>query len=226
MKIKLPKRFYTPDQLAERWECKVEEVNHQIETGDLFTVLRGAARDGEKGIVIRVYDPRDDWHSVIYEYRRYAHNYGVGPWDGNKEISLYCTDRSQATEAVQEKIKELAKDGSLDAVITAAEVSRFEREHGEPTDDTAPPASWPWGDYETPLLRILADAVTQFCLDGTERYPKKGTDKKDLGEVVNWIKQRMEANGMPSSDQLAGAMETLIAPRIYAHNRQRKQEKP
>ena len=109
----------------------------------------------------------------------------------------------------------------MDIVITAAEVSRFEREHGEPTDETAPLPSWPWGDYETRLLQILAEAVNQFCLDGPESYPKK-----DCGEVVDWIMARVEANGMEASKSLAGTIETLIAPRPYVHHRQRKQKKP
>jgi hypothetical protein len=82
-----------------------------------------------------------------------------------------------------------------------------------------PPGSggkWPWGDYETPLLKILAEAVNRFCLTGD--YPKK-----DTGEVVRWVKERMEQAGLPPSDTLAGKLETIILPRPYSHQRQRKQ---
>jgi hypothetical protein len=122
---------------------------------------------------------------------------------------------------IRDWIESFQKDGSMDLVITESEVSRFEREHGEATEDTAPPSSWPWGGHKTPLLLILADAVTEFCLDGPEHYPKKG-----CGEVVDWIMARMEANGMKPSKSLAGAMETLISPRTYVHHRQRIQRKP
>ena len=89
-----------------------------------------------------------------------------------------------------------------------------------------PPASgskWPWGDYEGPLLRILAEAVNHFCLDGPDRYPKK---YKNGGEVVDWIMDRMKANKLKPSKSLASAIETLISPRPYVHHRQRKQGKP
>ena len=82
-----------------------------------------------------------------------------------------------------------------------------------------PPGSagkWPWGDYETPLLKILAEAVNQFCL--TDDYPKK-----DGGEIVQWIRERMKQEGLPPSDTLADKIETIISPRLYSHQRQRKQ---
>lgn len=72
---------------------------------------------------------------------------------------------------------------------------------------------WPWGDYETPLLQILAEAVNHFCLAGD--YPKKG-------EVVDWVKERICEAGLQSSDTLADKIETIISPRPYSHHRQRK----
>ena len=84
---------------------------------------------------------------------------------------------------------------------------------------------WPWGsDYETPLLRILADAVDHFCVKNDPAYYPKKPDTG--GEVIDWIMARMKAEGMPASNALAGAMETLIAPRPYVHHRQRKRGKP
>ena len=55
------------------------------------------------------------------------------------------------------------------------------------SNPSPPPGSggkWPWGDYETPLLQILAEAVNHFCL--ADNYPKK-----ESGEVVQWVKKRM-----------------------------------
>jgi len=89
-----------------------------------------------------------------------------------------------------------------------------------PPDATPSPppgrgGKWPWGDYETPLLQILAEAVNHFCLAGD--YPKKGGR-----EVAEWVKKRMEQDGLPSSDALADKIETIISPRPYSHHRQRK----
>jgi hypothetical protein len=77
---------------------------------------------------------------------------------------------------------------------------------------TAPPApQWPWGQYQTPLLEILAEAVAVFCT-GVEPYPKKGV-------VVDWIKARMAREKMPISDDLPAKMETIISPRPYVNHR-------
>lgn len=48
---------------------------------------------------------------------------------------------------------------------------------GFPRSQEAIARQWPWGDYETPLLRILAGAIKKWCL--AEEYPQKKT-----GEVV------------------------------------------
>jgi hypothetical protein len=68
--------------------------------------------------------------------------------------------------------------------------------------------------YSTDLLRIIHQAINKFCL--SSEYPKK-----DTGEVVNWLKEQ-KADGTQISQQLADAMETIIAPRPYAHHRQKK----
>lgn len=77
---------------------------------------------------------------------------------------------------------------------------------------------WPWGDYETPLLRILAAAVSQWCLAG--EYPQKKT-----GKVQEWIKAEMTKAGIPISDSLVNHIETIISPRAYSHTRQRVKRK-
>ena len=229
MKIKLPKRFYTVDQLAERWECKVEEVEHLIETKMLETADKGAAKEGRKYIRpvlctdwethISTKDLQENPHALkvqVYNPMPDAVDGFMEDFFGQDWKSIYEDDPRLS---IEKEIARMKAAGDFDQVILASEVSRFEREHGEPTDETAPPASWPWGDYETPLLRILADAVTQFCLDGADKYPKKAY-------VVNWIKERMKAKGIWTSDSLPGVVETLIAPRPYVPHRQRKQGKP
>jgi hypothetical protein len=74
-----------------------------------------------------------------------------------------------------------------------------------------PPPQWPWGEYQTTLLEILAEAVAVFCC-GDEPYPKKGV-------VVEWIKARMAQRKIPISDDLPAKMETIISPRPYVNHR-------
>lgn len=74
---------------------------------------------------------------------------------------------------------------------------------------------WPWGDYETPLLRILAGAVERWCISDSE-YPNKKT-----GEVQEWITSEMKKAGIPVSNSLIDHIETIISPRVYSHTRQR-----
>lgn len=74
---------------------------------------------------------------------------------------------------------------------------------------------WPWGDYQTPLLKILAAAVTEFF------EPRRTRDAKKE-EVVEWIKKRMETAGLSPSDNLAEAIFTIIKP--ADHNPRQRRE--
>lgn len=76
-------------------------------------------------------------------------------------------------------------------------------------------SSWPWGDYETPLLRILAGAVERWCVQEDE-YPRKKT-----ALVQKWLEAEMEKAGLPVSKSLIDHFETIISPRVYSHTRQR-----
>lgn len=77
---------------------------------------------------------------------------------------------------------------------------------------------WPWGDYENPMLRILAAAVSHWCLTG--EYPQKKT-----GKVQEWIKAEMRKAGIPISNSLVDHIETIVSPRSYSHTRQRVNRK-
>lgn len=78
---------------------------------------------------------------------------------------------------------------------------------------------WPWGDYETPLLRVLALAVEHWCLS-EGAYPSKKS-----GEVEEWIASEMKKAGIPVSKSLIDHIETIISPRVYSHTRQRVKNK-
>ena len=62
---------------------------------------------------------------------------------------------------------------------------------------------WPWGDYETPLLRLIWAAVNKWCF--LKEYPQKKT-----GEVQEWIKAEMEKAGLPVSDSLVATLKRLF----------------
>ena len=213
VKIKLPKRYYTVEQLAERWECRVEDINHLIEIHALKMVpmIAGYLGPQYNDLLLMPFQDKATMHLELSKLGEEYRNYVV--WPAVPEPGETMED------AIDRERRWLHENDYFREVITASEIYRFEREYGQPTDDTAPPPSWPWGDYDTPLLRILAEAVDHFCVSNAEGYPGK-----ECGEVVNWIKDRMQENGMPTSGQLASAIETLIAPRPYVHHRQRKQK--
>lgn len=79
--------------------------------------------------------------------------------------------------------------------------------------------TWPWGDYETPLLRILARAVERWCMQEQD-YPQKKT-----GLVQEWLEAELEKAGLPVSKALIDHIETIISPRVYSHTRQRVKPK-
>ncbi len=123
MKIKLPKRFYTPDQLAERWECKVEEINHLIETNELETVDKGAAREGKKHLRPLIFY---DWdaYEALEEDEEFT-----------SELIIPIVDSPTCDLSDEEILKSeiglLVDAGELDQVISDEEVLRFEREHSK-----------------------------------------------------------------------------------------------
>ena len=227
-KFELPIQYYTVDMLAKHWECTIEEINHLIESHQLETAEKFAAMQNKTFVDIEAFpdlESANEW--VGYE--------DMSP-DG-LIVRVIMEEGESKQDAISRRYAYLRDEGMLEPVILARHVAMFSTCHqpllalngpdvsekyGEPTEDTAPPSSWPWGDYERPLLRILADAVDHFCVkNDLAKYPKK-----ESGVVANWIMDRMEANGLDTSKSLASAMETLISPRTYSHHRQRKQGKP
>jgi len=68
-------------------------------------------------------------------------------------------------------------------------------------DPTMKKHTWPWGEHETKLLRILAGAAQRFW----KRYdPSDETTAPTNEEVKAWIKQQ----GV--SDRIAEAMATIL----------------
>jgi hypothetical protein len=63
---------------------------------------------------------------------------------------------------------------------------------------------WPWGDYETKLLLILAEAVQQWWTTYDPEDPATAPKKDD---VVEWLKNRLNRK---DSETLAGYIATII----------------
>lgn len=66
---------------------------------------------------------------------------------------------------------------------------------------------WPWGDYETKLLSVLAEAVHQHW--SVYESEKPGTAPLQA-EVTEWIEQRLTEIGYQNPSTLAQYMATII----------------
>ncbi len=62
-----------------------------------------------------------------------------------------------------------------------------------------------FSSYSTPYLLVLKAAIEEFF------YPRKDVDAKKE-EVVEWIKAKALSVGLPESDNIAGAIFTIIKP--------------
>ena len=63
---------------------------------------------------------------------------------------------------------------------------------------------WPWGDYETELLQVLAEAVKQFWSTYDPDDPGTAPRKQD---IVEWLMTRLDRK---DSATLAGYIATII----------------
>lgn len=61
------------------------------------------------------------------------------------------------------------------------------------SDSGTAKGKWPWGDYETKLLRILAEAVDEFW---TLYDPEDKSTAPTNSQVIAWLKERGVANRM------------------------------
>ena len=66
---------------------------------------------------------------------------------------------------------------------------------------------WPWGDYDTKLLRVLAEAVHEWW----STYDAEDSDTAPLqSEVTAWIEKRLTQDEYQNPGTLAGYMATII----------------
>ncbi|MDY0746546.1 hypothetical protein SNE35_18680 [Paucibacter sp. R3-3] len=79
--------------------------------------------------------------------------------------------------------------------------------------EVAPPAAgdsagpWPWGSYETELLRMLARAATKFWADFDPSAPASADMNK---AVMAWLQEQKLSDGAPVSERMAKAMATIL----------------
>lgn len=66
---------------------------------------------------------------------------------------------------------------------------------------------WPWGDYETKLLNVLAEAVHQWWSTYDENDPDTAPRQSD---VSKWIEERLTQSGTENAGTLAGYMAIVI----------------
>lgn len=128
MKIKLPeRRYFTPGDLAKRWEVEISDVEHLIETSQLQAQSKFAARGGyERTVfVIKGYKETDDLTSdiefeEIYPAREVVLVLPIG------EDKL----RSMKVKEVNAMLKENFGD-DIEQVVLLEEVLRFEAQCSE-----------------------------------------------------------------------------------------------
>ena len=177
MKIKIPKKFYTAEQLAERWECTVEDVQHLIEVGDLATRERLAAKNGKDLAEVFLIDGLED---IDREYDRLREMLPEG-YDEKEYFNQYhwsFCDKSRINNVGKYKgmtdFQILEAEGAFDRVITAAEVERFETKYGEPEDPPAPARPGPkTGPRDATLHKVIAGLA---LANGYKRDSKNDQD--------------------------------------------------
>lgn len=185
LKIKLPRRFYTIEQLAERWECPVEDITHQIETETLEAVHKGAALFGRKYIRVVVCQTEEECRNAILQKRLPKIRFipVEKPFDKN-EVS--------DDEIIQMELKKLRARGELDRVIMADEVMRFEREYSEAEDaqETAVVEANP------PRAAYLTSKDMAIAFAGLNGWNRNQWES-NLGDPAGWMKPAMIHCGGP-----------------------------
>jgi len=122
--VKLQKRYYTVEQVAERWKCSVDDINHLIEIGAIETAHKGAARFGKKHIQLIPCETEREAQRIMTE--------PSAPEEGIIDVPVVIKvggifyGEEVALSAEQ---KRMMAAGHFDLVITADEVRRYERDN-------------------------------------------------------------------------------------------------
>jgi len=214
-----PPAWYTLEDVAQRWRCKIEQVIHYAEAdmlrislrryvnGNFFLMKPITDSDG------RVIDPQ--------RFRAFLQEDSGGPHGvpSNAIRSIFsdedyilrdvCPPVISENESTSDEINHLhcsvgAK--AEDLVIVRDEIDRFEREYriGAHAGELPAPDSltkWPWGEHETKLLRTLAGAAKRFWVNYAPGEP-------DTAPTNAAVVQFLEKSGV--SGNIAQAMATIL----------------
>lgn len=123
--VKLQKRYYTVEQVAERWQCSIDDINHLIEIGALETAHKGAARFGKKHIRLIPCETEREALQIMSEPSEPEE--GILDVPAITKVGGIVYDEEVVLSVEQ---KRMTAAGHFDIVITADEVRRYEREHG------------------------------------------------------------------------------------------------
>lgn len=203
--IKLPRRFYAVEQLANRWECKIEDIEHLIEVGELMTADKGAARYGKRALMLRFF----------YDYESYEYHKRDESFSDEFTIPIFDEPGSGMTEAVIEAfIKEqmgvMESQGELEQVILASDVLRFEREHGDQAESTTEDDSRqtarnvPDHPCYSEELAIAVAAWSELYAEHDGQKPNGGHKKA----IESWLRK----NHPKLSDNGIDRISTMINP--------------
>lgn len=204
--IKLPRRFYTVEQLANRWECKIEDIEHLIEVGELMTADKGAARYGKKTLMLRFFwDP-------------YAYNDHLGDESFSDEYTIPIFDEpgSGMTEAgielfIKEQMGVMASQGELEQVILASEVLRLEREHGDQAGSTTEDELRQTASRNIPDHPCYSEELAIAVAAWSELYSESDGKKPNQGHkkyIEAWLRENHPKLSSNSIDRIS----TMINP--------------
>jgi len=87
------------------------------------------------------------------------------------------------------------------------------------TNSAVPLGRWPWGDYETKPLQVMAEAVYQLWSTFDPEQPETAPTQRD---VTKFIAKRLSEVGYVNPDAIANAMATIIRHEKAPQGRRRK----
>jgi hypothetical protein len=208
-----PPAWYTLEDVAQRWGCKIEQVIHYGETG----MLRISAKT--QGVLEVRWEkefielgPEAPWKNTPHGILGLTSGFFVSLIESDVPQWMFfgvstTKDEKEDYCAVRGFSPELQPYAfAKDLVIVREELDRFEREYriGAHAGELPAPDSltkWPWGEHETKLLRTLADAAKRFWVNYAPGEP-------DTAPTNAAVVQFLEKNGV--SGNIAKAMATIL----------------
>jgi len=237
--LKLPeKTYFSLDEIADRWGCNVDLLEHYISEGWLREGAFGEEILANHFVTLSELTDNAIKERVeleiltgSYEFSRDEEDCVRSLDDGSTQlfylnVKNYQIDLMRPDLGVQcsemetfegDPIYLLDSDRRpthiptqlLKTVISREERDRFEREHSINVDSTTESTG-----YSTPHLEVLREAINHFF------NPRRDPDPK-RDEVVTWINDRLKERGQGDSDRIASAIFTIIKPEDHNPRRRR-----